>query len=332
MILLLDSMSKERLPWIEKYRPKNLHNVIGHDEKVETLKNLVKKKELPHLLLYGPPGTGKTSIILALAREMYGDDYKKYIMEINASSERGIDTIRGNVTNFVTTKSNKVKLVILDEADAMTNDAQSALRSVMEKYAKFSRFCLICNNISKIIPALQSRCVKMVFGALNNDSIVPRLKTIVEEEGVDITDDGIHAIVKLEKDFRQILNILQGLHYNYTALDKTIGVTEVYRYLRKPTDEDIDEIVKHLFQGEFLPTIQYMNDIFHQNRINFIDLITGLVPAVLEAKINPNQVNFLIRTLSEVEFRVKQCRESEIQIAYLVAAFRTVRSQIQSDK
>lgn len=322
-------MSKEKLPWIEKYRPKHLDNIIGHEEKVETLKSLVRNGELPHLLLYGPSGTGKTSTILGLARTMYGDNYKRYIMEINASSERGIDTIRGPITNFVTSKCNKIKLVILDEADALTTDAQSALRSVMEKHAKQSRFCLICNNINKIIPAIQSRCVKMVFGALDNGAIFPRLKEIAELENIDITDDAIQAIITLEKDFRQILNILQGMRYYFTTLNKQIGETDVYRYLGKPTDEDIDNVVKELFQGELIKTIEYMTDIFHQNNINIIDLIAGLVPRVLEStEVSPEQVHFLIKTLSEVEHRFKQCRETEIQIAFLVSAFHAVRAQI----
>lgn len=321
-------MSKEKLPWIEKYRPKNLHNIIGHEDKVETLQNLVKNNELPHLLLYGPPGTGKTSIILALAREMYGDDtYKRNIMEINASSERGIDTVRGSITQFVTARSSKIKLVILDEADALTIDAQSALRSVMEKYARQSRFCLICNNINKIIPALQSRCVKMVFGSLNVSAINPRLKEIAIGENIDISDEAIEAIVCLEKDFRQILNILQGMHYYYSALGKPIGPSEVYKYLGKPTSEDIDRIVEILFHGgDVGETIKYMTDIFHKNTINFSDLISGLVSKVMKADIPVDQVHFLIKTLSEVELRVKQCRETEIQIAFLVSAFRAVKT------
>ena len=311
-------MSKDKLPWIEKYRPKHLSDIIGHTDKVNALISNVRNKELPHLLLYGPPGTGKTSVILALAREIYGDEFRKYIVEINASSERGIDTVRGFITNFVTAKSSKIKIVILDEADALTNDAQSALRSVMEKYASQCRFCLICNNINKIIPALQSRCVRMVFGALDQGSIYPKIKDIAVAEGINITDEGLKAIVRLEKDFRQILNIMQGIHYYYSTLNHEIGEEQVYKYLGKPTEEHVNLIVKKLFQGETLDTIQYLNDLFHQNTINFVDLITSLIPKILNASIGMEHIHFLIKTLSEVEVRIKQCRETEIQIAYLV--------------
>ena len=159
--------TKFSLPWIEKYRPNSLDEMIDHSEKINTLKSLIDKNEMTHLLFYGPPGCGKTSLILACAKEMYGDQYLRYILELNASDDRGIDTVRKKIPDFVKTASNKIRLVILDEADALTNDAQSALRRVIEDYSKNSRFCLICNNINKIISGLQSRCTKMRFGYLD---------------------------------------------------------------------------------------------------------------------------------------------------------------------
>src|SRR3989338_8448624 len=206
--------SAEKLPWIEKYRPKYLDDIVDHAEKIKTIRNLIRNKELPHLLFYGPPGTGKTSLIIAIAREIYGEDrYRMYIKEINASGDRGIDTVRTNISQFIRTKSDKVKLVILDEADAMTGDAQNALRVIMERSTKQCRFCLICNNISKIVSGIQSRCTKMRFGALSNDAVQIRLQQIVKLENIRISPDGITALIELEKDFRQMLNILQSMHY-----------------------------------------------------------------------------------------------------------------------
>jgi len=204
---------KGKLPWVEKYRPARLDDLIDHKEKIDTIRNFIKNNEFPHLLLYGPPGTGKTSLIQAAAREMYGNDYRMYILELNASDHRGIDTIRIKIPNFVRTKSDKIRLVILDEADAMTSEAQGALRRTMEKYIKICRFCIICNKVNKIIPGLQSRTSQMRFGMLDAKTIEPRIKEIATKEGVWIDDEAIRVLIGLQKDFRQIINTLQCLHY-----------------------------------------------------------------------------------------------------------------------
>jgi replication factor C subunit 3/5 len=162
-ILKTTTKADELLPWVEKYRPKNLDQIIDHSEKITVLRKMIDNKQLPHLLLFGLPGSGKTSIVLAAAREMYGDNYKNYIMELNASDHRGIDIVRTVIPEFVRVKSDKLRLIILDEVDAMTQDAQSALRCVMEKSVKNCRFCLICNNITKIIPVLGVRECVLVY-------------------------------------------------------------------------------------------------------------------------------------------------------------------------
>ncbi len=198
----MSSLDPKKLPWIEKYRPKHFNQIIDHQEKITTIQNLISKKELPHMLFYGPPGTGKTSVVLAIARALYGDDkYKMYILEINASGDRGIDTVRNVIINFAKGKSDKVKLVILDEADAMTTDAQNALRGVIEKYSKNCRFCLICNNINKINSAIKSRCTPMRFGSLSPDEVEKKITYIIEKESISINDKAIKLLINLESDF-----------------------------------------------------------------------------------------------------------------------------------
>lgn len=319
---------KENIPWIEKYRPRNLSDMIDHEEKITTLRALVEDNQLPHLLFYGPPGSGKTSMILALARDMYGENYRKYITEINGSSERGIDTIRGGVINFIQTSSGKVKLVILDEADALTLEAQGALKSVMEKYYRYSRFCLICNDVNKIHPALQSRCVKMVFSSLKPISIKEKLIGIVKDEAINITDDGVNALISLQRDFRQLLNELQKMHYYNTALGKEIGINEVYESMGKPKVEDITSIINVLFTSSFEEAKIHIMDLYLSSKINMVDLVSFILNKIIALSgLNIRQKHFLIQTLSNIDKNIRIGCNTEIQITYLVSAFLKVRSE-----
>ncbi|KAG5525090.1 hypothetical protein RHGRI_031687 [Rhododendron griersonianum] len=203
-------------PWVEKYRPQSLADVAAHRDIVDTIDRLTSENKLPHLLLYGPPGTGKTSTILAVARKLYGTQMHNMVLELNASDERGIDVVRQQIQDFASTQSfsfgpkSSVKLVLLDEADAMTKDAQFALRRVIEKYTKNTRFALICNHVNKIIPALQSRCTRFRFAPLDAIHVSERLKHVIRAEGLDVTESGLAALVRLcNGDMRKALNILQ---------------------------------------------------------------------------------------------------------------------------
>ncbi|KAG6530029.1 hypothetical protein ZIOFF_012250 [Zingiber officinale] len=188
-------------PWVEKYRPQSLADVAAHRDIIDTIDRLTSENRLPHLLLYGPPGTGKTSTILAVARKLYGAQYKNMILELNASDDRGIDVVRQQIQNFASARSlsfgtkSTVKLVLLDEADAMTKDAQFALRRVIEKHTKSTRFALICNHVNKIIPALQSRCTRFRFAPLDSSNIRERLEHVIKAEGGLFKADPIHAIL-----------------------------------------------------------------------------------------------------------------------------------------
>ncbi|KAG1441348.1 hypothetical protein G6F56_011526 [Rhizopus delemar] len=222
------------LPWVEKYRPATLDDLVSHKDITSTIETFIDAKRLPHLLFYGPPGTGKTSTILACARKMYGEKYKKMVLDLNASDDRGIDVVREQIKNFASSKtmfssesSPGFKLIVLDEADSMTNQAQSALRRVIEKYTKNVRFCIICNYVSKIIPAIQSRCTRFRFAPLEMEQVEARLQTIVDQEGVDLTEDGKKALLQLSKgDMRRALNILQSCHTVYDRIDENA----IYNY------------------------------------------------------------------------------------------------------
>ena len=217
-------MQQENLPWVEKHRPKKVTDVAHQAEVVRVLQKAVDSANLPHLLFYGPPGTGKTSTILAMAKTLYSPaQYKSRVLELNASDERGIKVVRTKIKDFASTAvSNKktagyasppYKIIILDEADAMTVDAQSALRRTMESFSKVTRFCIICNYVSRIIQPLSSRCAKFRFKPLEAESMVSRLRQICEVEEVEADEAAMAQVVRCSGgDMRKAVTLLQSAH------------------------------------------------------------------------------------------------------------------------
>ncbi|CCF58184.1 hypothetical protein KAFR_0E00300 [Kazachstania africana CBS 2517] len=217
--------NEQSKPWVEKYRPKKLEEVTAQDHAVTVLKKTLESANLPHMLFYGPPGTGKTSTILALTKELFGPELAKTrVLELNASDERGISIVREKVKNFArltVSKSSKedlekypcppYKIIILDEADSMTADAQSALRRTMETYSGVTRFCLICNYITRIIDPLASRCSKFRFKSLEATNALDRLKYISEKESVQYEEGTLEKILEISQgDLRRAITLLQS--------------------------------------------------------------------------------------------------------------------------
>lgn len=215
----------KRIPWVEKYRPEKVEDVSHQNEVVQTLKSAIDHGgSIPHLMFYGPPGTGKTTTVLAMARELYGPElYKQRILELNASDERGIKVVREKIKTFAqgAVGSQKTpgypcprfKIIILDEADTMTPDAQSALRRVMEIYSKVTRFCLICNYVTRIIEPLASRCAKFRFQPLPTESMVARLTFIAEQERMRMGEGVLDVLMQAcGGDMRKAVGFLQSAH------------------------------------------------------------------------------------------------------------------------
>ncbi|XP_023021332.1 replication factor C subunit 4 [Leptinotarsa decemlineata] len=231
------------IPWVEKYRPKTVADVVEQSEAVSVLEQCITGADLPNLLFYGPPGTGKTSTILAAARQLFGDIYRERILELNASDERGIQVIRDKVKAFAQLTASGTrpdgkpcppfKIIILDEADSMTHAAQAALRRTMEKETKTTRFCLICNYVSRIIEPLTSRCTKFRFKPLNESMILERLLYICKEEHVDCDESTLNTLVKTSGgDMRRAITCLQSCakligRSNKIDIDSVLEVTGV---------------------------------------------------------------------------------------------------------
>lgn len=215
--------------WVDKYRPRKLDDVIGHDDIKNVIRNAIQTGDLPHLLLYGMPGTGKTSITHAMIRELYGNNDLN-VLELNASDENGINVVRDKIIRFASLEaargqdpdSPEFKVIILDEADSMTSEAQTALKKAMEKTCKITRFVIICNYENKIIDAIRSRCAGFRFNPIPNDKMIEKLKEIAESEGMTIEDDEVYATITeiCEGDARRSINTLQNLKYIPHSIDE----------------------------------------------------------------------------------------------------------------
>lgn len=249
--------------WVEKYRPVNLKDVSSQDEVISSLKNVIKNKNMPHLLFFGPSGCGKTSTILALANEIFGKDYMDRIIELNASDERGIKIIREKIKNYAKKSINLKdnippwKIIILDEADIMTYDSQYALRRIMEEYSKITRFCIICNYCNKIIDPIISRCSLFRFKPIPDNIMINNLKLICTKEQLSYSDNDINKISKICRgDFRKSINFLQRCfslksEVNENIIDEISGLipkNELKLLLEysKNYNKDIDKLIENL--------------------------------------------------------------------------------------
>lgn len=263
-------------PWVEKYRPKTLDEVTAQDHAVTVLKKTLQSANLSHMLFYGPPGTGKTSTILALTKELFGPELTKTrVLELNASDERGISIVREKIKNFarltVSKPSKKdlenypcppYKIIILDEADSMTADAQSALRRTMETYSNVTRFCLICNYVTRIIDPLASRCAKFRFKPLDTSNALERLQYVAKQEDVKYEEGTLGRILTISAgDLRKAITLLQSGSklVDYTGNDQ-IAIKQIEELAGVVPTTVVEEMVKHINSKDLNQLIAFTND------------------------------------------------------------------------
>lgn len=315
--------------WVEKYRPKTLDEVVGHKEIVERLKAYVGSKNMPHLMFAGPAGTGKTTCAIALTREMFGEHWQNNFQELNASDERGIDVVRNTIKNFARTAplgDGEFKIIFLDEADALTGDAQAALRRTMEKYTNTCRFILSCNYSSKIIDPIQSRCAVFRFRPLNREDVTEYIKRIAKEEKIEITDDGMEALLYVAGgDMRKAVNVFQVS----AALGEKVDSDIVYKTSATGRPENIEEMMTLALTGKFVDAREKLDELLIEFGLSGEDVIRQMHRAVFGLDISEEGKVRLIERIGEIEFRLIEGSNSRIQLESLIAHFAMIGKEIK---
>lgn len=307
------------LPWTEKYRPKKLDDVAGQAEVVKSLQAFVKSKNMPNLLFAGPPGIGKTTCCLALAKELYGEEMMGNFLELNASDERGIDIVRGRIKDFARSVSlgeAPFKLIFLDEGDALTADAQQALRRTMESNSAVTRFIISANYSSKIIEPIQSRCAVFRFAPLNENDVNTALEAITKEEKLKVDKEAYEAIFYIsEGDMRKAINILQGSAMH----SKHITAKLVHKISSRATPKEVKLMTELALQGKFQEARENLDKLIISYGLSGEDILLQIYREIPKLDIPEKQKIKLVGIVGEHNFRLVQGANERIQLEALLA-------------
>ena len=305
--------------WVEKYRPQTLDEVVGQEDVVARLKSYVARNEVPNLLFSGSAGIGKTTCAVAIARELYGENWRGNFLELNASDERGIDVVRDRIKNFARANfgSHDYRIIFLDEADSLTSDAQSALRRTMEQFSSNTRFILSCNYSSKIIDPIQSRCAVFRFAPIDDESVAARIKEIAETEGIETTDKGVDALVyAADGDMRKAINALQAA----AVMGEVVDEEAVFTITSTARPEEIEEMVTRAVEGDFTAARSVLDDLLTNKGLAGGDLIDQLHRSIWDFGLDEQTAVRLMDRIGEADYRIAEGANERVQLEALLAA------------
>jgi len=314
-------MEPDILPWTEKYRPRKLDEVMGQEEAVKSLKAFVKKKNMPNMLFSGPPGVGKTTCALALAHELFGEDISGNFLELNASDDRGIDIVRGRIKDFARSVSlgdAPFKLIFLDEGDALTADAQQALRRTMEANSSVTRFIISANYSSRIIEPIQSRCAVFRFMPLNAKEMHKALEHVAKGEKLKVDEQAFEAVFYVsEGDMRRALNTMQGCAMH----SEHITAELVHKTSSRAMPKEVKDMVGMAIAGKFLDARENLDKLIITYGLSGEDILYQVYREIPKLEVPEKQRMKLIEILGEYNFRMVQGASERIQLEAMLAQF-----------
>jgi replication factor C subunit 2/4 len=253
-----------KLPWVEKYRPKNSDEILLDPFIKEKINKMIETKTIPNMIITGEPGTGKTSTILYLAKHLYGNKYSDYVLELNASDDRGLIIINNTIHPFCKKKIDEkfnYKLIILDEADSITQKAQNLLSNIISEFRKNTRFVFICNDYTQIIESIQSKCMIIKYPKIDFNNLYIKIKTICEVENIEYTQEGINTLIFVsDQDIRQLINNLECIYYSFGVLNEE----NIYKFIDKPKTFYITEIIKACYNKDYSKSIIIVKNLYYK--------------------------------------------------------------------
>ena len=307
--------------WTEKYRPQEFSEIKGQKEIVKRIKAFVEQQNIPHLLFAGPAGVGKTTLALVIAKKMFKELWHQNFLELNASDERGIDIIRNKVKDFARTRAIgdvPFKIIYLDEADALTREAQQALRRTMENYTQTTRFIISCNYSSKIIDPIQSRCAMFRFKPLDKGEIFSIIEQVEKDENIKIDEKAKEALFNISGgDARRLGNILQSS----ASISKDITEEIIYSMASVARPKEIDEVLKLAIANKFIDARNKLMDVMLNYGLSGLDIIKQIQQEILKLDLNNESKMLLMEKCGEIEFRMTEGSDEFIQLEALLSQF-----------